>query len=168
MTRTAYTTTDLWKVLGINIDKCKDWLKKGYIKPNLGAADGRGTKNLFSLYDLYAIGLFQELVAKGFPRKQASSQTQKIARRLGSSGMQDRWLRAEYVAFYLKGKTDIDASSSGEVGMMTIDVDENINGEDYNGKVNFNELNILEDNENATVLLINFRGLREKIDNKLR
>ncbi|MDY6904039.1 MAG: hypothetical protein SWH61_05070 [Thermodesulfobacteriota bacterium] len=167
MEKKIYTATDLVRILGISRDQYKNWLMQGYIKPSIRKSSGPGKKNEFSRYDLYAIGLFQELVAKGFPREQASSQTQKIARRL-KTGMKERWLRAEYVAFYLNGKTGKNASSSGKVGMITIDVDNKINGDSYNSKVNFNELNILEDNENETVLLINFRVLREKINNKLR
>ena len=54
----TYTTTDIARV-GTKRERLKEWMSRGYIKPSVESAAGAGTKNLFSLWDLYMIQLFQ-------------------------------------------------------------------------------------------------------------
>ena len=67
----GYTTTDIMK-LGIKRERLKDWMERNFIEPSIQKASGQGTKNIFSIYDLYKIKLFKLLVETGLPRKQAS------------------------------------------------------------------------------------------------
>ena len=67
----SYTTTDIAK-LGIKRERLKEWMTKGYIKPSIETASGAGTKNLFSLLDLYLIELFNYLVGRGFSREDSA------------------------------------------------------------------------------------------------
>lgn len=66
-----YTTTDISKCLGIKRERLKSWMSNGYIQPSITAA-GPGTKNLFSITDLYLLKLFASLVERGFPREEAA------------------------------------------------------------------------------------------------
>jgi hypothetical protein len=68
----AHTTFTIKKKLGIKIDRLKDWMDRGFIKPSIKLASGPGTKNLFSIEDLYRIKLFKLLIEKGFNRETAS------------------------------------------------------------------------------------------------
>ncbi|MBC8179712.1 MerR family transcriptional regulator [candidate division KSB1 bacterium] len=65
-----YTSTDIAK-LGIKRERLKEWMARGFIKPRV-PAKGPGTKNLFSLSDLYLIKLFEYLVGRGFSRENAN------------------------------------------------------------------------------------------------
>ena len=64
-----FTTFDISKILDLKIDLQKDWMKRGYIEPSIQKATGQGTKNLFSIEDIYLIALFQHLVELGFAGK---------------------------------------------------------------------------------------------------
>jgi len=67
-----FTTFDIREKLGFKIDRLKDWMQRGYIEPSIQRADGIGTKNVFSLFDLYLIKLFHHLVSeRGFSRENA-------------------------------------------------------------------------------------------------
>jgi DNA-binding transcriptional MerR regulator len=66
-----YTTTDISKCLGIKRERLKIWMSKGFIKPT-ETASGPGTKNLFTITDLYLLKLFASLVERGFPREEAA------------------------------------------------------------------------------------------------
>ena len=66
-----YTTTDISKHLGIKRERLKIWMSKGFITPSQ-TASGPGTKNLFSITDLYLLKLFASLVERGFPREEAA------------------------------------------------------------------------------------------------
>lgn len=72
-----YTTTDITKHLGIKRERLKIWMTNGYIRPT-ETASGPGTKNLFSITDLYLLKLFTSLVERGFPRQVAAEKIQLI------------------------------------------------------------------------------------------
>ncbi len=50
----SYTTTDIAKT-GIKREKLKNWMTDKHIEPSIQKASGPGTKNLFSLWDVYGI-----------------------------------------------------------------------------------------------------------------
>lgn len=63
------TTFQIQKRLGINRNRQKEWFGK-YIKPTV-EADGQGTRNVLSRFDLCKMLLFKELVEHGFTRDKA-------------------------------------------------------------------------------------------------
>jgi DNA-binding transcriptional MerR regulator len=69
----TYSTLDIAKKLGIERERLRVWVDRGYIKPSIQKAEGQGTKSLFSHLDIYAIALFRHLVEKvRYPRDEAS------------------------------------------------------------------------------------------------
>ena len=77
--QSTYTTFFIKEKLGIKVDRLKDWMKRGYIIPSIKEADGTGTKNIFSLDDLYLIKLFEYLAdKKGFSRSDAEQRIRSI------------------------------------------------------------------------------------------
>jgi hypothetical protein len=66
-----FTTFDVQKKLGINRNTTQQLMDSGFIKPSI-RAEGRGTKNLFTLSDLYRVVFFQKLTEAGIPRLAAS------------------------------------------------------------------------------------------------
>ena len=74
----AFSTFDIAKTLKIKRERLKDWQTRGYIKPSIQEARGRGTKNLFSRWDVYMIKLFEHMVNRGFSREQAAERVKSI------------------------------------------------------------------------------------------
>jgi len=70
--KTEFSRSGVSEILGINQERFREWVSKGYIKPSIQSSSGSGTRNLFSRIDLYRIGLFRLLLASGFSRTQAS------------------------------------------------------------------------------------------------
>lgn len=73
----AFTTTDI-ALLGIKRERLKEWMLRGFVKPSIESATGAGTKNLFSLWDLYTIQLFQYLVECGFSREDSAARIRSL------------------------------------------------------------------------------------------
>jgi hypothetical protein len=73
-----FTTFDISKILDLKIDLQKDWRKRDYIEPSIQKATGQGTKNLFSIEDIYLIALFQHLIELGFAREVAAGRIKSI------------------------------------------------------------------------------------------
>jgi DNA-binding transcriptional MerR regulator len=66
-----FTTFDIIKALKIPRERLREWMKLGFIKPTI-AADGQGTKALFSRQDAYRVELFRRLIQIGLQRKLAA------------------------------------------------------------------------------------------------
>jgi len=73
-----FTTFQITKKLKINRNTLQQWLDRGLIHPSIQKASGQGTKNIFSLNDVYQIGLFQKFCHLGFTQKIAGELSQHI------------------------------------------------------------------------------------------
>ena len=73
----TFSTFDVMRILDIPRERLQDWIARGFIEPSGGKAVGRGTKNIFTLWDLCGIVLFQGLVDSGTPRKLAADYYRK-------------------------------------------------------------------------------------------
>ena len=69
----GYTTFKIIKALNIPRERLKDWMEKGFVKPSLQQARGKGTKALFSLLDVYALALFKHLIEECHFSRDAAS-----------------------------------------------------------------------------------------------
>ena len=67
-----FSTFDIVKLLGINREKLRDWMDRGYVNPSI-PAEGQGTRAVFVREDIYNICLFVELLKIGFKRKFAAN-----------------------------------------------------------------------------------------------
>ena len=67
-----FSTFDIIKALKIPRERLRDWMNRGFIIPT-EKAQGQGTKAIFSREDVYAVALFQNLIQRGFKRKEASN-----------------------------------------------------------------------------------------------
>jgi DNA-binding transcriptional MerR regulator len=73
-----FLTSDVTRITGVKRNRLQVWLDKGWITPSIQKAQGQGTRNIFSLHDLYVIALFKKLVEIGVPRKFVGICTQKF------------------------------------------------------------------------------------------
>lgn len=60
--RAEYSRLEAADLTGIDRHRLQDWQQRGYITPSIQTATGTGTKNLFSVSDLYLIRVFRYLV----------------------------------------------------------------------------------------------------------
>lgn len=72
------STKDFDRRLGVPIPRVQEYLRKGYLKPSVKRAAGRGTSNQYSLKDCYGLLLFEKLSEVGFSQKRASHECGRI------------------------------------------------------------------------------------------
>lgn len=73
-----FTIFDIVKLLKIKRSSLKQWIERGFIRPSIQEADGKGTKNLFSVDDLYKIVLFEKLHFFGLAQKIAAKYADEV------------------------------------------------------------------------------------------
>jgi len=66
-----FSTLDIVKALGIPRERLRDWMDRKYITPTT-VADGKGTRAIFTLSDVYAVALFRSLTRYGLKRSEAA------------------------------------------------------------------------------------------------
>lgn len=124
-----FTTFEIVKSLKIKRERLRKWLENGYIVPKIHA-DGHGTKNLFTIWELYQIELFRYLVDHGFSRGEAAMYSQGFNRayitssairkfsaseRVGSENICDRGKDILFLKLsQFEGRTAIDFVLGGE------------------------------------------------------
>jgi hypothetical protein len=104
---------------GVSAELARDWIARGFIKVE-NPADGRGTKNMLALFDLYKIKCFDLLVKNNIARKDA----EQIVR-----AFSDYDAKKPFLHIFKSGK-DLDVKwfaniqkSTGEADlMMVIDI----------------------------------------------
>lgn len=67
----GYSTLQIQKALNIPRERFRSWDKEGYVRPTI-AAQGQGTKAIYTLDRVYCVALFQSLLNRGFSRKISS------------------------------------------------------------------------------------------------
>jgi len=65
--KNEFSSFDAAKILDLPMERLRQWLKLGFIKPTVPAT-GQGTKAVFTLDDLYGVALFKKLLDAGFTR----------------------------------------------------------------------------------------------------
>ena len=142
-----YSTLDIVKATGIPIERLRDWLNRGYIEPTLPSL-GQGRKALFSDVDIYAIELFQKLIARGFSRHAASELIKNFT---GIGGV----LGATTHTIFIRRKTD---------GNEQIDV---LHLAGYPPPPHFDIMPILTQEGVEDVYIVNIQDIRDRVDREL-
>ena len=149
--------------MSIPRERLKDWLTREYIVPSIQKASGQGTKNLFSLMDLYLIKLFEYLLARGFARKDAQKRVHLLSLLTSYGGrVSKRLLSTEFLGIInspddneiiIKNGYEFDKSSPSVV-MLSID---------DNGRIStglpMEKLHLIDD-----MLIVNFAKIRNEVD----
>jgi len=152
-----YSTLEIEKRLGIHRERLRIWIDRGYIEPSIQRAKGQGTKSLFSRLDVYGIGLFRELIGKGFKRD-ATSRLVK--------GFINRGIDAfAYVKFIEnEGVIETEVLTPGKWALLLNTG--KIGDYDPESKI----INIREKSPGGnwtTILILDLRSLRQRIDAQL-
>ncbi len=75
----GFSSFEIVERLGIDLGRLREWLKRGYVAPSVERAAGRGTRSVFSRWDLYRIELFRTLVDRGFSREAAADTASAVS-----------------------------------------------------------------------------------------
>lgn len=67
-----FSTLEVVKALKIDRERLRDWMTRSFIVPSV-SADGKGTKAIFTVHDIYGIELFRFLLNAGLSRSSAAS-----------------------------------------------------------------------------------------------
>jgi len=130
-----FTVYQIAKKLEISRSNLQQYLDRGFINPSISRAKGKGTRNYFSLEDIYCIRIFQRLAQIGFSQSEAAEYSQDLdLSKLGNKGID--WVKITYDE---KGRKKVIHSHYGSV-----------------------KLEILKGKPIVTV--INFKKLKEEID----
>lgn len=65
----SFYASDVVKITNVKRTRLQQWLEKGWISPSVQQAEGAGTRNIYSLNDLYTIAIFKQVTEMGLPRK---------------------------------------------------------------------------------------------------
>lgn len=76
-----YSSTRIYKALGIGRERLRSWIDLGYTKPTF-LAEGRGTRHGFTIMDVYHIYIFYILMEDRINRKKASEIAKEIMRQV--------------------------------------------------------------------------------------
>jgi DNA-binding transcriptional MerR regulator len=71
-----FYAADVTRILGIKRTRLEQWLERGYVTPSLRHAQGPGTRNVYSLSDIYGLAILQGLLQMGILRESASKLAQ--------------------------------------------------------------------------------------------
>jgi len=68
----TFTASEVEKITGVKRTRLQQWLEKNYIVPSVHVADGYGTRNIYSIGDVYRIYLLKTIIKTGIKRALAS------------------------------------------------------------------------------------------------
>ncbi len=115
--KTEFTTTDIAAALKIPRERHKDWMIERFDVGPTVKARGAGTKAVYTIQDLYAISLFQNLLDAGFKRKEANEIVGIYKKRQNQ--------KSDYLLIrYTEGDSEayVDQSSDPGEGRLVVDL----------------------------------------------
>jgi DNA-binding transcriptional MerR regulator len=85
----TYDTKTASRIVGVSLRQLQYWDERNFIRPSARAAEGRGTKRLYSFHDLICLKVMKDLARHGFtlqkirhclkPLKESSARTERPA-----------------------------------------------------------------------------------------
>lgn len=146
----TWSTFEVSRALGIKRITLQDWISRGYIQPGVQSR-GPGTKNEFSIHDLYALELFRTLIRRGVSREEARRRANKfLLLEIGAT-----------LSEKLQHDPAIYKDKSHAIMLMITMIGDSYNAEWLFGKglLSVEDLSAYEE-----VHLINFSSIMEKVD----
>jgi DNA-binding transcriptional MerR regulator len=62
----AYDSKMASRIVGVSLRQIQYWDERGFVRPSVKAAQGRGTKRLYSFHDLVCLKVVKDLAYHGF------------------------------------------------------------------------------------------------------
>jgi len=69
--REVFSMADAAAITGVASDHIQQWMERGWVKPSIQQAAGKGTRPIFSRVDLYNIAYLKKIKESGFSRQLA-------------------------------------------------------------------------------------------------
>jgi hypothetical protein len=173
----AFTTFDIKNILGLKIDRQKDWLTREYITPSIQVAKGDRKKNLFSQSDLYLVALFKYLVEKKYARRFAASIIRSIKyahdiavdsdrirkTKLNAPGLADlknKWMNLDDIDFLIVSQVPNpkEASRTQNLPLLVDAIHLKPAAEHMIPPIDWGKYENVDD-----IIIINFKKIREKV-----
>jgi len=81
-TNVKFEAADIEKITGIKRPLLQQWLDKGIIAPSIQVSSGPGTRNVYSVEDVYKIAAIKKINEFGLTREKAATLVNSIGGRL--------------------------------------------------------------------------------------
>lgn len=62
----VYNSKSASRIVGVSLRQIQYWDEQGFIRPSVKLAQGRGSKRLYSFYDLVCLKVMKDLLHRGF------------------------------------------------------------------------------------------------------
>lgn len=62
----AYNSKSASRIVGVSLRQIQYWDERGFIRPSIKLAQGRGSKRLYSFHDLICLKVMKDLLRRGF------------------------------------------------------------------------------------------------------
>ena len=72
-----FTASQITQITGVKRTRLQQWLEKGYLSPSIQQASGHGTRNIYSIVDVYSIAIFKKIIESGLSRKVVADMLEK-------------------------------------------------------------------------------------------
>jgi hypothetical protein len=141
-----FSTFQIKNLLEIDRNLLAQWLMRRYISPSVQRAKGPGTKNLFSINDLYNIRLFKQLVDTGIERDEAKFYIDVNFKNVGPG-------KEEYKFLLITRKLKKSGRDTGHIADMSL--------EKHEPRI------VFQDDESWKVCL-NLLGIKTWVDQRIR
>ena len=178
VTMNGYTTFQIIKALNIPRERLKDWMEKGFVKPSLQQARGKGTKALFSLLDVYSLAIFKHLIEECHFSRDSASHLSSLwldyiynfpyeqGKEISDRQISD--LLSNELIFISDREPDFiypaDKEKKGERKMIYSPFSFHGKGEDFLKSITNHLTPFVEKNTWEDIHIVNFKIIREKVD----
>jgi hypothetical protein len=165
----SFSTLEIGKALGIQRERLRDWMNRGFIKPTVSAT-GQGSKAGFTLSDVYGVAFFGRLVASGLSREVAASYVQEFLKREKDQPDDQKTVR---IVFKIRDERTLSVMTFARVkGKWKMDLE---TGWAETEGMETSSQQLIEkrfpngwlDKDWQMIHIVNFEALREKVDTAL-
>jgi hypothetical protein len=159
----GFTTTQVCEVHNLNLERLKDWMRRGYVRPTKPAPK-QGKKATFLLPDVYGIGLFKDLIENGYKRDAAAEYVRRFL-------TNPKAIDAHYILFRPKAGGPIEATILGP-GESKICLENAVAGSGPQRAENLppwhpGPSTTMGDKNWMHMHFVNFKNLKKRIDNAI-
>lgn len=144
----SYLAADVEKITGIKRNRLEQWMKSGFISPSIQVAKGYGTRNVWSLNDLYEIELFKQVTESGLSRD-------LVSKFLDSGRINENDVGDIYFLVYMR--------KNGEVKSLALAYDKN-EDKTINLSTMQKELDVIGFDD---CYIVNFKKIIGRVDQKI-
>lgn len=75
----AFSLKQLSEIIGVNHNRCRQWVAMGYLVPSIKKSAVKGSNNLFDRFDLYRAAMLNHLIEFGWSRETVSKMIAAIS-----------------------------------------------------------------------------------------